>query len=66
MKLTLLEQLNQFMRVCQGALFPALEEELGPLTEKQRQLLMVLKLIRLEACIAGWRGGVGRRLRGPS
>ena len=39
MKLTLLEQLNQFMRVCQGALFPALQEELGPLTEKQRQLL---------------------------
>ena len=60
MKLTLFEQLNQFMRVCQGALFPALQEELGPLTEKQQQVLKVLNLIRLEACIAGWRGGVGR------
>lgn len=60
MKLTLLDQLNQFMRVCQGALFPALREELGPLTEKHQQVVEVLNLIRLEACVAGWSGGVGR------
>ena len=60
MKLTLLGQLNQFMRVCQGALFPALQEELGPLTEKHQQVVKVLNLIHLEACIAGWSGGVGR------
>jgi len=73
MKLTLLEQLNQFMRVCQGPLFPALREELAPLTEKQQQVLKVLNLIRLEACVspgggAAWAGlrKIGRQLRGPS
>ena len=60
MKLTLLAQLNQFMRVCQGALFPGLQEELGPLTGKQQQVVKVLNLIHLESCIAGWSGGVGR------
>ena len=60
MKLTLLGQLNQFMRVCQGALFPVLQEELGPLTEKHQQLVKVLNLIHLEVCVAGWSGGVGR------
>ena len=60
MKLTLLAQLNQFMRVCQGALFPALQEELGPLTEKHQHVVKVLNLIHLEGCIAGWSGGVGR------
>ena len=63
MKLTLFDQLNQFMRVCQGALFPALQEELGPLTEKHRQVVKALNLIRLEAWIAGWSGGVGRPLK---
>lgn len=63
MKLTLFDQLNQFMRVCQGALFPALQEELGPLTEKHRQVVKTLNLIRLEAWIAGWSGGVGRPLK---
>ena len=60
MKLTLLEQLNQFMRVCQGVLFPALQEELGPLTEKHQQVVKVLNVIHLEACVAGCSGGVGR------
>lgn len=63
MKLTLLGQLNQFMRVCQGALFPALEEELGPLTEKHQQVVKVLNMIHLEAWIGGWSGGVGRPLK---
>lgn len=60
MKLTLLGQLNQFMRVLQGALFPALQEDLGPLTEKQRQLVAVLSMIRIEGLVACWTGGVGR------
>jgi hypothetical protein len=34
MKRTLSEQLKQFLRVLQGALFPTLREELGPLTVK--------------------------------
>jgi hypothetical protein len=60
MKLTLSGQLKQFIRVLQGALFPTLQEELGPLTEKHRQLVAVLSRIRIEGLIAGWAGGVGR------
>ena len=60
MKLTLSDQLKQFMRVLQGALFPTLQEELGPLTEKHRQLVSVLGMIRIEGLIAGSVGGVGR------
>jgi len=60
MKLTLADQLMQFVRVLQGALFPALEEELGPMTEKQRQLIAVLNMVSIEGLIAGPSGGVGR------
>jgi hypothetical protein len=60
MKLTLCDQLKPFLRVLQGALFPALQEELGPLTEKHEKLVAVLSMIRIEALIAGWSGGVGR------
>jgi hypothetical protein len=60
MKLTLSDQLKQFMGVLQGALFPTLQEEIGPLTEKHQQLVSVLSMIRIEGLIAGWAGGVGR------
>jgi hypothetical protein len=60
MKLSLLERLTQFARVLQGVLFPALQEELGPLTEKQRQVVAVLDMVHLEAFIARASGGVGR------
>src|ERR1017187_4662653 len=60
MKLTVSELLKQFTRVLQGVLFPTLEEELGPLTEKHRQLAALLSLIRIEAMIACWAGGVSR------
>ena len=60
MKLTLSGQLTQFMRVMQGALFPALQEELEPLTEKHRQLVALLNMVRIEVLIGCWRGGVGR------
>ena len=63
MNLTLGDQLKQFFRVLQGSLFPALQEELGPLTGKQRQLIAVLNLIRLEAFLAAPHGGVGRPLK---
>src|ERR1035438_8818628 len=48
MKLTLSDQLTQFIRVMQGALFPALQEELEPLTEKHRQLVALLNMVRIE------------------
>jgi hypothetical protein len=60
MKLTLLDRLTQFARVLQGVLFPALQEELGPLTEKHQQVVAVLDMIHLEACVARSSGGVGR------
>jgi mevalonate kinase len=60
MKLILFEQLTQFMRVMQGTLFPTLQEELGPLTEKHRQLVALLDMVRIEALTGSGRGGVGR------
>jgi Transposase DDE domain/Transposase domain (DUF772) len=60
MKLTIADHLKQFMRVMQGALFPALQEELGPLTEKHRQLVALLNMVHIEALIASVRGCVGR------
>jgi hypothetical protein len=62
--------LNQFQRIMQGVLFPALQEQLGPLTDKHLQLVAVLGLIRVGAQV-GARSGVveapavdGLRLRG--
>jgi hypothetical protein len=63
MQLTLSGQLKQFLRVMQGALFPALEEQLGPLTGKLRQLIAVLELVQIEAIVGSWHGGVGRPAR---
>jgi Transposase DDE domain/Transposase domain (DUF772) len=63
MQLTLSGQLMQFLRVMQGCLFPKLEEELGPLTGKMRQLIAVLEMVQIEALVGPWRGGVGRPAR---
>jgi transposase len=60
MQLTFPGQLMQFLRVMQGHLFPKLEEELGPLTGKLRQLIAMLELVQIEAMVGPWRGGVGR------
>jgi hypothetical protein len=55
--------LNQFQRIMQGVLFPALQEQLGPLTDKHRQLVAVLGLIQRDALVGAWSGGVGRPAR---
>jgi len=55
--------LKQFLRVMQGHLFPALEEALGPLSGKLRQLIAVLELVQIEALVGPWHGGVGRPAR---
>ena len=65
MKLTLTDQLTQFMRVMQGALFPALQEELEPLTEKHRQLVALLNMLRIEVLIGCWQGRGEARERSP-
>jgi hypothetical protein len=60
MQLTVSGLLNQFQRIMQGVLFPMLEEQLGPLTDKHRQLAAVLGMIRIESLVGSWPGGVGR------
>ncbi len=48
MKITVSGSLNQFLRIMQGVLFPAHERQLGPLSDKHRQLVGALNLIQLE------------------
>lgn len=54
------EKLSQCWHMIQGNLFPWLQEELGPLTEKQQQLITVLELSRIEEFIPSYHGYVGR------
>ena len=56
-----LELLMQYGRVLQQWLYPRLEEELGPLTEKHQQVVRVLGLARIEAAVGASGGGVGGR-----
>jgi len=60
MKINLFDTLAQFGRILQERLFPALEEELGPLSEKHQQLITVLSLIGMEGHVDGSHGGRGR------
>ncbi len=54
------EMLSGYWQSLQGELFPALEEELGPLGERYRDLVTVLELARVEAFVKEWPGLVGR------
>lgn len=54
------DKLSQCWHMIQGNLFPWLQEELGPLTEKQQQLIIVLELSRVEEFIPSYHGYVGR------
>ena len=58
--MSLRDSLSMYWLTIQGNLFPWLEEELGPLTEKQQQLVTVLEIVRLEAFLRHWLGVVGR------
>ena len=60
--MSLRDTLSIYWLTIQGNLFPWLEEELGPLTEKQQQLVTVLEMVRLEAFLRHWFGVVGRPL----
>lgn len=62
-ELTVGGQLKQYLRVMQGSLFPSLEEQLGPLSGKHRQLVTTLGLIGIESMVSAWRGGAGRPAR---
>ena len=54
------DTLSQAWLTIQGSLFPWLSEELGPLTEKQQELVATLELVRLEEFIYSSRGCPGR------
>jgi transposase len=57
---SLRESLAQYWLNIQGSLFPWLKEELGELTEKQRQLISVLELVRVEEFLSRGYGFAGR------
>ena len=63
MQISLLETLAQYGSILQDWLFPRLEEELGPLSEKHQQLVKVLGLLEIDRWIPSRRGRVGRPQR---
>jgi transposase len=54
------DTLSQAWITIQGSLFPWLSEELGPLTDKQQELVATLELVRVEDFIYATRGCPGR------
>jgi hypothetical protein len=52
--------LSQFWLTVQGTLFPWLAEELGELSEKQKQLVAILEMLGLERFISRSQGSGGR------
>ena len=52
--------LAQWWSNIQATLFPLLEEELNPLTEKQQQLITILEVVRIEQHIPDYRWYEGR------
>ena len=52
--------LSQFWLTIQGTLFPWLQQELGELSEKQKQLIAILELVGIESFISSSRGYPGR------
>jgi hypothetical protein len=61
------DKFAKYWEKIQGSLFPWLEEELPPLTKKQKQLISILEVIRLEEFIpsiqSGCRGRKGKSRR---
>ena len=54
------EKLSQYWQSIQGKLLPWLEDELGELSEKQRQLVSILEIIGIERFIRTIQGWPGR------
>jgi hypothetical protein len=52
--------LAQYWSNIQGTLFPFLQEEIDPLTEKQQQLITILELVRIEQYVPDYRWCEGR------
>jgi hypothetical protein len=60
--MSLFEKLSQFWLTVQGSLFEWLEEELGELSGKQKQLVKILELLRVESYVLQSRQITGRPL----
>ena len=61
-----MESLSQIWYQIQGYLFPHLEDALGPLSDKEKELVAVLELIRIEEfipCYVGYRGRPAKERR---
>ncbi len=56
------ETLSNYWNTIQGNLFPWLEEELGPLSDKLKQLITVLEIAGVEGFVQQWPGLPGRPL----
>lgn len=54
------ETLSQIWFNIQYKLFPELEEEIGPLTEKHKKLISILELVKIESFIPNRHGCLGR------
>lgn len=58
--MTLKQTISQYWGKIQGTLFPILEENLSPLTQKQQQLISILEIVRIEEFVypfcPGFRG----------
>ena len=63
MKLALRQQLTQFAHLLQSSLFPLLEEEVGPLGERAKQLVATLEMIPLARFVPRSKGWIGRPSR---
>jgi hypothetical protein len=55
--------LSSYWQTIQGDLFPCLQEALGPLSEKHKQVITVIEVARIEAFVRVWRGLPGRPLK---
>jgi hypothetical protein len=60
--MSLAATLSQFWLTVQGSLFGWLEEELGELSDKQKQLIKILELLRVENFVQGQGNVKGRPL----
>jgi hypothetical protein len=56
-------KLSQFWWTVQGGLFPWLAEELGPLSERQKQLIAILELVGIERFASRAVKGAGRPVK---
>jgi IS5 family transposase len=60
MKLTLRQQITQFLHVVETELFPILEEATGELDDTGRRLVAVLEMVPLARFVPSCRGWIGR------